>query len=152
YLKEVSPQLRIGILEAGFLPSGASTKNAGFACFGSVSEAMETIKQSSEESFLKVVEMRWKGLQKLRQNLGDQAIDFQSLGGYEIFKQEEKESAGECIEAIPYLHSILKEIIGTSDIYAVKPAKIADFGFEGIETIIENSVEGQIDTGKMMLA
>jgi L-2-hydroxyglutarate oxidase LhgO len=41
HLKKSSPNLNIAVLERGFLPSGASTKNAGFACFGSVSELIE---------------------------------------------------------------------------------------------------------------
>jgi hypothetical protein len=42
YLKERRPNWRIVVLERGALPSGASTKNAGFACFGSI---LELIKQ-----------------------------------------------------------------------------------------------------------
>ena len=37
-LKKRKPNLKILVLERGYLPSGASTKNAGFACFGSPSE------------------------------------------------------------------------------------------------------------------
>ena len=33
-----NPKLNITILERGVIPSGASTRNAGFSCFGSVSE------------------------------------------------------------------------------------------------------------------
>ena len=33
-LKEKYPKAKVVVLEKGFLPSGASTKNAGFACFG----------------------------------------------------------------------------------------------------------------------
>ena len=33
HLKKTAPSLKIVILEKGFLPTGASTKNAGFACF-----------------------------------------------------------------------------------------------------------------------
>ena len=29
---------RVALIERGILPLGASTKNAGFACFGSISE------------------------------------------------------------------------------------------------------------------
>ena len=36
HLKKSSPALKISVLESGFLPTGASTKNAGFACFGSI--------------------------------------------------------------------------------------------------------------------
>ena len=35
-LRNKFPRRKILILERGALPSGASTKNAGFACFGSL--------------------------------------------------------------------------------------------------------------------
>ena len=38
YLRQHRPQARVLVLERDVLPNGASTKNAGFACFGSVSE------------------------------------------------------------------------------------------------------------------
>jgi gamma-glutamylputrescine oxidase len=37
-LKKKHPKAKILIVEKGMLPQGASTKNAGFACFGSLSE------------------------------------------------------------------------------------------------------------------
>lgn len=149
-LKSKKPALRVGVLEAGFLPSGASTKNAGFACFGSISEALEEIKTSGEDNFLQLVEMRWKGLLKLRQNLGDAPISFKQHGGYEIFKKSEQTFAQECSDQISRLNELLQPIIGKHDIYAVSNAKIADFGFSGITHLIENRFEGQIDTGLMM--
>ena len=150
HLKTREPRLNIGILESGFLPSGASTKNAGFACFGSISEAIDELQNSSEDEFLQVVEMRWKGLEKLRKNLGDRAISFEQYGGNEIFKNSEDTVADECIVKVPYFNKLLKPIIGKPDIYAVSNAKIAEFGLAGVKTLIENKYEGQIDTGKMM--
>lgn len=38
FLKQRFPKKNIIILEKGIFPQGASTKNAGFACFGSISE------------------------------------------------------------------------------------------------------------------
>ncbi|MBP9083411.1 MAG: FAD-binding oxidoreductase, partial [Bacteroidia bacterium] len=37
-LKSASPALQITVVDSGFLPYGASTRNAGFACFGSMTE------------------------------------------------------------------------------------------------------------------
>ncbi len=37
FLKEKYPKSKILILEKGIMPQGASSKNAGFACFGSTS-------------------------------------------------------------------------------------------------------------------
>lgn len=152
YLKKKEPALNIGILEAGFLPGGASTKNAGFACFGSISEAIDELNASTESEFLKLVEMRWKGLGELRKNLGDKAISFVQSGGFELFKGTEVDFANSCIDKISYFNDLLKTVIGKPDIYAVRNAKIADFGLSGIGNLIENKYEGQIDTGKMMRA
>ena len=151
-LKSKNQKLKIGILESGFLPSGASTKNAGFACFGSVSELIDELNYSGEEELLKLVEMRWIGLQKLRKNLGDKAICFNQFGGYELFRKNEAELANSCIENIPYLNKILSPIIGTTDIFSVNNHEIAGFGFANSTHLIKNKNEGQIDTGKMMHA
>ena len=151
-LKSQNPKLKIGVLEAGFLPAGASTKNAGFACFGSISELIEELETGSEDEIAGIVELRWKGLEKLRKNLGDKAISFEQYGGYEVFKATETDFAKTCIEQIPYFNKLLGALIGKTDIYAVNNAKIADFGMRGITNIIRNKYEGQIDTGKMMSA
>ena len=151
-LKSQKPKLKIGVLEAGFLPAGASTKNAGFACFGSISELIEELKISSEVEIAGIIELRWKGLEKLRKNLGDQSISFEQYGGYEMFKATETDLAKTCIEQIPYFNKFLGSIIGKTDIYAVNNAKIADFGMNDITNLIRNKYEGQIDTGKMMSA
>jgi len=149
-LKSQKPKLKIGVLEAGFLPAGASTKNAGFACFGSISELIEELKTGSEDEIAEIIELRWKGLEKLRKNLGDQSISFEQYGGYELFKATETELAKTCIEQIPYFNKFLSSVIGKTDIYAVNNAKIAEFGMNGITNLIRNKYEGQIDTGKMM--
>lgn len=45
-LREKYPKSSIAVLERGLLPKGASTKNAGFACFGSVSELLDDLKRA----------------------------------------------------------------------------------------------------------
>ena len=85
------PKAKILILERGILPHGASTKNAGFACYGSISEILSDLKIQTEEDVVKLVRKRWDGIQLLRKNLGDEAMDFQNLGGHEVFLQEQKE-------------------------------------------------------------
>lgn len=151
-LKIKQPELKVGILEAGFLPSGASTKNAGFACFGSVSETLDELESSSEDEVMTVVEMRWKGLQKMKALLGDTALDFQQLGGFEIFGSKDEPLANNCIEKLVYLNRLFKEVTGLTDIYAVADEKIAEFGFSNVSKMISNYAEAQIDTGKMMQA
>src|ERR1700712_3292665 len=66
HLKKQRPALKVLVLERGFLPSGASTKNAGFACFGTISEQISYLKRSSEEEVSRMAHYKWRGLQQLR--------------------------------------------------------------------------------------
>ncbi len=152
HLKKQQPALKVLVLERGFLPTGASTKNAGFACFGTVSEQLAALKRSSEDEVSHMVNYKWRGLQRLRENLGDANIDYQQHGGYELFMDDEAGRADECFSQIAYLNKLLKDAIGSSAIYSIADAKIADFGFNGVSNMIYNPFEGQIHTGKMMRA
>ncbi|WP_295800909.1 FAD-dependent oxidoreductase [Mucilaginibacter sp.] len=150
HLKKQAPALNVLVLERGFLPTGASTKNAGFACFGTISEQISYLKKSSEAEVLRMVDYKWRGLQRLRQNLGDDNIDFQQNGGHELFMDNELPAATEALDQLTYFNTLLQQAIGKSDIYSVANAKIADFGFNGIRQIIYTQYEGQLHTGKMM--
>jgi len=152
HLKKQQPNLKVLVLERGFLPSGASTKNAGFACFGTVSEQISVINQSSEEEAMRLVAYKWSGLQRLRENLGDAGMDYYQYGGHELFMSDEKAIAQNCIEKIGHLNKLLQQAIGKPDIYAVADEKIADFGFGNVSHMIYNPFEGQLHTGKMMRA
>lgn len=146
-LRERFPAAKILVLERGILPQGASTKNAGFACFGSLSEIMDDLKTNSEEDVVALIEKRWKGLQLLRKRLGDVAIDFKPHGGYELFLKEDEFGFNECISKIPFINEILKPLF-KADVFS---KEIDRFGFgNSNEYLIFNPFEGQIDTGNMM--
>ena len=54
-LRELHPEAKIVVFEKGTLPSGASTKNAGFACFGSMTELLDDLKIHSEDIVFSLV-------------------------------------------------------------------------------------------------
>lgn len=139
------------ILERGLFPAGASTKNAGFACFGSISELIVQEETCGPEQLASLIERRWKGLLKLRNLLGDKTIDYQCLGGYELFKQEHHFLADTCVSKIEHYNYLINDIIG-ANAFSINNKKIKAFGFESIETLIENRYEAQIDSGKMMFS
>lgn len=148
-LRERFPESKIIVLEKGPLPQGASTKNAGFACFGSLSEIIDDLKNHTEEEVVQLIEKRWKGLQLLRKRLGDQTIDFRPYGGYELFLQEDEAIYAECLQKMPFVNEVLKPLFKT-DVFS---KEVDRFDFRGIrEYLIFNPFEGQIDTGNMMQA
>ena len=148
-LREKFPQAKILVLEKGILPQGASTKNAGFACFGSISEILDDLKTHSEDEVVALVEKRWKGLQLLRKRLGDELIEFKPYGGYELFLKDDEAFFENCIQKIPFINEVLKPIFKTD----VFEKQVDRFGFQNIfDYLIFNPFEGQIDTGNMMQA
>jgi gamma-glutamylputrescine oxidase len=149
-LKKSVPRLNILILERGFLPSGASTKNAGFACYGSISELNDDISKYGESEVMKLVERRFKGLKRMRKNLGDANIDYKPYGGFEVFENEISFNA--CAEKLDHFNSAVSRITKIRNVYKIADKKIKTFGLRGISHMIHNTGEGQIDTGKMMNA
>ena len=149
-LKELSPNLKVMILERGSLPIGASTRNAGFACFGSMTELLDDLKTQSEDVVFSLVEKRWKGLLKLRNRVGDTNLKYQGLGGFELFRKEDKIDFEQCVDRISTFNKKLKSIIGQKEVYQLADENITNFGFEKIEHLIHNQAEGQIHTGEMM--
>ena len=147
YIKTKQPSSKILILETGVLPNGASTKNAGFACFGSLSEIVNDLKSHSIQEVVDLVNKRWKGLSVLRETLGDKNIGFEQLGGYELFNSNSdlfENTVPKMAEVNQYLTSIFND-----EVFSIQQNK---FEFSQInEQVIFNKFEGQIDTGKMMV-
>ncbi len=149
YLKNRFPKAKILILEKGMLPQGASTKNGGFACFGSISEILADLKTHSEEEAVQLVKKRWDGVQLLRENLGDAQIDFQNHGGHEVFLQEHTELYNHCLGNLEEVNELLMPIFKQKG-FVPHPNT---FNFKKTkENYITNTFEAQIDTGKMMAA
>src|SRR5690606_7429582 len=134
--------------ERGLLPSGASTKNGGGACFGSISEILEDLKNHSEEEVVQLVKNRDEGLKLLRKTRSDEQLDYKEYGGYELFTNEDAELFEICKSQIEHVNQLLKPIFNAE----VFSEKENHFGFTNIQPkLIYSAFEGQIDTGKMML-
>ena len=145
--RKLNPKASIAILERGLFSNGASTKNAGFACFGSLTELMCDAKHMDNKSLCKIIQMRIDGLSLLRETLGDKNIDLQWKGGYELFFDKEPKALNQIDHFNDLLRSIFKK-----NVFHWNNTRIKQFGFaEGrVKHIIENPFEGQIDTGMMI--
>ncbi len=148
-LRKRYPDKKIVVFERGVLPSGASTKNAGFACFGSVSEILDDLKTHTEEEVIALIKNRAKGLDLLRKTIGDQAMRFYQYGGYEIFSSNDESFFEECRSKIPYVNQMMKRAGFTQkEVFLLKNDP---FSFKNTQKrVIFNQYEGQLDTGLMM--
>src|SRR5437764_3722221 len=124
YLKKKHPKLKVTILDKGYIPAGASTRNAGFACFGSLSEVVYDAKTLGSDKMLQLVEMRYKGLKKIQKYFDPEDIDFDLCGGYELFDHSEKVSSDKLIHNIEYINSMLKPVTKSKRTYRLVDEKI----------------------------
>ena len=147
HLKIKQPNSKIIILEKGLFPQGASTKNAGFACFGSLSEILKDLESHTESEVLELVSQRHKGLNLLRSTLGDDALCYQQLGGYELFLDKDELLFDTCIQKMKDINSLLEPVF-KANVFS-KVFNIFNFSRTQNQYIL-NQFEGQIDTGKMM--
>ena len=139
---------KVALIERGILPLGASTKNAGFACFGSITEIEKSRKEMSDDDLLSLLELRIKGLEKLRNNLGDKNISYSNCNGYELFFGIDKLD-----RRIHKINELLNPLIDKK-VFSLRNKYIKRFGFaeEIVVGLTENKFEGSIDPGKMIFS
>ncbi len=145
-LRERDEKARIIVLERGLRPTGASSRNAGFACFGSVSELVADITALGEEGMVNLVMQRWNGLNKLRERLGDANLRYENHGGYELFRDAELHY----LDKIALLNNLLRDIF-KKDVFHNYSSELNSFGFsDTVKALVFNPFEAQIHPGEMM--
>ncbi len=150
-VKERQAGARILVVDRGsFLPYGASTRNAGFACFGSMTELLDDLQRTPFEDVFALVRKRYEGLQRLRSILKDEDIGYEENGGYEIFRPEDEELFRMCSAKMELFNHELERISGKRALYSDVSTSISAFGFSNVKHMILNAGEGQLHTGAMM--
>lgn len=138
HLKKLYPECKILVLEQGLLSQGASTKNAGFSCFGSVGELEDDLVKNSINEVCKTVDMRWRGLKKLQNTIPQSEMEYHTTGGWEVFNtQSEFEKAASKINK---WNDALREIIGKNT-FEIKDTPLNGF----YSKAIYNRHEGQLN-------
>lgn len=149
--RALQPTARIVVFDRAPFGEGGSTRNAGFACFGSPTELLADLKTMPESALIDLVQKRFEGLKYLRELLSDTQLDYRNTGSYELFTQREAKGAEEALRELDRLNRMLFPITGgqtfrEADVQTMQ----TQHGFSGFNTAIYNPHEGSIDTGKMM--
>jgi hypothetical protein len=142
FIKMAKPTWVVRVVETGPNPSGASVKNAGFACFGSAGELIDDLNQMPESEVWDTVAMRWNGLQELLNLHGTKPIDYQACGGWEGFR--DPDVFKNVLAKLPELNDKLRPITGQNQVYSLrKPGDDGLFG-SGMNHWIFNAFEGAL--------
>ena len=65
FLKKKNKNYKVLVIDRGYLPTGASTKNAGFTCFGSPTELFDDLQNMNELTVWDTFSNRYMGLNTL---------------------------------------------------------------------------------------
>lgn len=145
HFKKKHPKSRIIILEKDIFPNGASTKNAGFACFGSLTEILEDLKNMSECEVLELVQKRFRGLKQIRKNFGDKALNFVPSNGYELLDDTQISA----LDELKKINMLLSDIFQENVFSKVKRPEKFQFS-DQVKSIVKNQFEGELDPGKYL--
>ncbi len=147
-IRQRDPLASILILERGLLPTGASTRNAGFACIGSLTEILDDLHTMTPAEVVALVALRRAGLRRLRDRLGDDAIGYAENGSYELITEGEVAA----LDHLYHVNELLRPLLG-SEAFSRCDEKIRQFGLgESVRHLIRNHHEGQLHSGRAMRA
>jgi gamma-glutamylputrescine oxidase len=152
FLKQKYPNKKIVVFERGFLPHGATTRNAGFSCFGSTTEIISDIEKNGKDRAYQLVKERFDGLNALIQLHGPEKIRYENLGGYEVFTTGEEEKFEKASAALSWLNKEIAEVLNIkSNTYTVSdPGRSSELGIKNIAGMIFNPWEGQLHSGLLI--
>ena len=153
-VRELHPNWKITVIERHPFGGGGSTRNAGFACFGSATELREDRIDLGDAAALELVQKRWTGLQLLRKRLGDAALGYRESGSVELFlKGFEQHSAVPSAEELEDLNSWIAPVTGNTQTFEnISSDQLHGMNSAAIDQAILSPLEGCIDTGSMMQA
>ncbi|RPI68401.1 MAG: FAD-binding oxidoreductase [Ignavibacteriae bacterium] len=144
-LKERHPDLHVVVIERSDPPRGASTRNAGFACFGSVSEIAHDIDLMGADQARDLVQRRLEGLHQLRSRCSGFDIGYEEHGGHEIFIDHHPS-----LDRIDEINTLLEPLFH-GPAFAVRNDLIAAHGFSPrVATLVHTPYEGTLHSGLMV--
>ncbi|AMQ57713.1 NAD(P)/FAD-dependent oxidoreductase [Algoriphagus sanaruensis] len=147
HFKEKFPKAGVLILERGLFPTGASTKNAGFACFGSLTEILDDLWHMTQSEVLALVEKRYRGLTQIRKVFGDKSLRYVPSGGFELIQKDQLEA----LDQLEHMNALLSSIFEKKVFSLVKQPEMLGFS-EGVKAIVKNRFEGELDPGAYLLS
>ncbi len=150
-LKKQRPSLSITIVERNSTPLGASTRNAGFACFGSLTELLFDEAKLGTNAMLDILEARFKGIQKIKSHFSAETIQFDPCGGYEAIPASHA-TAANLDDHIQTLNQLLSPITKLDQTFTNQSAEMRKIGLKNFDHLVGNVLEAGIHSGKLVNA
>ena len=142
-IKERYPKSSVLVIDKSLRFSLASTKNAGFACFGSPSELLSDIEKVGEEVAADLMAKRRAGINMINKQFA-QLCDYRSCISHEWFLNFDLYR--KCADKLTFLNKIASEKGNTQSTFAISKKAVLSEGILG-EILING--EGQLNPYKL---
>lgn len=147
------PKKRILVIDRSPVPYGATTRNAGFTCFGSLSELLEAEQELGDrQAVFDIVERRFNGLKELLKNFTSDDLHYEPTGNFELFRAVDRALFEQCSEVLGHYNGFISQRLKIEDNYSVADELRAPFGFGHITHIIRSKGEGLLNPGMLFRA
>jgi|JI81BgreenRNA_FD_contig_101_209282_length_3831_multi_2_in_0_out_0_2 glycine/D-amino acid oxidase-like deaminating enzyme len=142
-LARQNPRLKIVVIEKSHTGTMATTRNAGFLCYGSPTEILRDLNSSNEYQVIELLKRKHKGQNALLSLLRKRKQTYRRVFGYELF--DSKVKFEETVDSLAQLNIIFKEATGIDTYYKeVQPNLMQAHGLSGFTGIIQLFQEGQV--------
>jgi len=121
FLSKKRPDLKITIIETMIGGRAASTRNAGFLCYGSPSEILADIESMGEEKAIEIVCQRLRGLKMIKELVPADLGEINYSGGKEFFPPSLNHLWEKTVSRLDYLNQLVESHIGFQP-YCIGPA------------------------------
>lgn len=145
-LKKRAPRLNITIVEKNTTPLGASTRNAGFACFGSPTELLSDADTMGEDAMWQIAQMRFLGIEKIKNIFNHATIHYNPCGGFECLLLKD----AEILDKLSWLNKGMQTITGENECFSIQNNLLQTQGLQGFNFLINNKLEGTLHSGKLV--
>jgi len=147
-----APQLRVAILESELLGTRASSRNAGFVCFGSASEIQRDVEIHGAEQVQTLLRLKLKGVKVLIEYLKTRKTSYHRAPAYELLMSDFPEAREKALDSLEPLNKVFHTAIGVSDYFKQNPALSKQYGLPGLGEVISMKYEAQVNPANVVAA
>ncbi len=142
-LARQNPRLKIVVIEKSHTGTMATTRNAGFLCYGSPTEILRDLNSTDEYQVIELLKQKHRGHNTLLSLVRKRKQIYKRVSGYELF--DSKVKFEETLNSLSQLNIIFKEATGFDSYYKeVQPNLMQLHGLRGFIGAVELFQEGQV--------
>lgn len=139
-VKQLHPDWDVKVIDRAPFSAGASTRNAGFACFANPTELWNDVESMGEEEAVALTKHRYEGLKQLKSWFAPDSIGWSNEFSGELFWDGVR--AEPTFQRLKDLNRLLELVTGESGVFH----KTEVNGFPAVQ----NRLEGGLNTGMLV--